>query len=213
MAVLVCPQRVHTHAPSFEIKRRIMVGPTSLRAALGGLAAIVSVDLLARLGRPSQTSADLTATSTTSSTSPPFISLVVPHLQPAAVAPAPSDNRKKSPKRRRRRSRRGQSWKSWLATAASWGRYILALSVAAAGGAVVGRLSREFCGRRSASADSSSRLEVRINKLALDGIDSADSESQDRTPPGDRSELVARARRVAASRRDRVLALGDEQRH
>ena len=140
----------------------------------------------------------------------PVATPVTPVPEPAPVAPiAASPVRRPRP---RRRQKRQQSQPGLFASIVSWVSWISSLAAAAVGGGLLERL----CTRRHASgavakAEAANQFDVKIQHLALDGRDGFDAKAADSPPTRQRSELVARASRVASSRRNRVLAAGPER--
>ena len=88
-----------------------------------------------------------------------------------------------------------------------WASFVwyCSLASALAGGAWAQRTWSSFFG---VQVTVEGRADIHLERIALDG---AVAENEDRHQDGRRSELVARARRAAALRGNRVLAVGDQR--
>ena len=175
---------------SIQAAYRMSPGPSTVLVAIASV--IFGADLALRFGF--QASPPESVTPATTSGSDTVVSVVVPHPQ----VQQPVQGKSKAQKRRRKK----QASSSYLAQAWSYLVWIASLSTAASVGGAVGRL---FNRKPTATAEAITNLEVRISQLALD-TDGASTTSTHSSPPRHGPDLVARARRVAASRRDRVLA-------
>ncbi len=175
--------------------------------------ALVSVDILSRIGSaPSPASAP--ATPITSSTPAPFFSLGLPINTATAATPIAGSSPRSRRKGRKasKKQRRLKSTTTTLVQVGKWCWWLGTVAISATLGVSLDRFLRSYYSPK-AQADASASLDVHIQRLDLDGVDALDGEDQDRLAVGERLGRMARARRVAAFREERILALGDKRRH
>ena len=192
-----------------DSKRRIaMLSPTGL--GVGVLAALLSTDVFVRLWTAGGAPAAAAPSEPAAQTAPPLVPVTVQDPEPKgrkkkSAAKASKASRSETPRRSSRRLKSKSSWLASTVSSAFWWCYI---AVAGCCGALCLKVYQLLSGLRQGAA--LTHAEVRIDQIILDGADSFGPEVEDRITLGQRSNIVARASRVAASRRDRVLAVGNK---
>ena len=185
-----------------------MVGSPSVWLS-GVVALLFGVDVANRC----YTSSSALTSTTTTPALPPLVSLEAPvAAQQPVIAqdpPVAVKSSRKSTAKPRRVSRRSKTSAGWWTQNLATARWVISLVLAAFACILLDRLLRQFYGGLSAQTSSQSQRELRLQQVALDGADTVGVEDPDRTPTGGRADLMARARRVAASRQDRVLTIGN----